>query len=93
MKLQKDGTVLLDNVDIKRLCKPGEMANTCIWVLVGLKGFECSYYNRPKGLVSRWRQGLTNAKRNGCDEIKELGLEVRYVEAETLEDIMKGVDA
>ena len=87
MIFREDNAILLDGDDVKRLCKPGEAVNTCIWLLVGPGGFECSYYNRPTGLVSRWRQGLTNAKRNGCDEIKELGLEIKYVEASTLEEL------
>lgn len=89
MKFEENNTILLDRDEVIRLCKPGEATNTCIWLMLGSEGFCCHYYNRPKGLVSRWNQGLTNAKRNGCDEVKELGLEIKYVEAPTLEEYLR----
>ena len=66
---------LLSTEEVKTLCRPGEGANTCIW-LVASKGFECLYYNRQavsltgETLDERWRKGLTVAKRDGCDEIR-----------------------
>ena len=89
MKTKEDNTILLDKDEFIKLCKPGEGDNTCIWLLVGTEGFECRYYNRPTGLVSRWRQGYTVAKRDGCEEVKRLGLEIKYTEAQTLEDIVE----
>lgn len=90
MKIIKDNTILLNKDEALKLCKPGEGDNTCIWLMVGSQGFCCHYYHRPTGLVSRWNQGLTVAKRNGCEEVKKLGLEIKYVEAPTLEDVLKG---
>lgn len=90
MRAKEDGTILLDGDELKRLCKPGEGADTCIWAMSGADGLACHYYNRPNGLVSRWNQGLTVAKRNGCPEVRVLALPIKYVEAETLEDIVRG---
>lgn len=70
----------LDKDEVKRLCRPGAEADTCIWLVVGGKGFECLYYNRNavsltgEKLDERWKKGLTVAKRDGCDEIRELSI-------------------
>jgi len=90
MEIQKDNTILLDKTDVLDLCKPGESSNTCIWLMVGPEGFECHYYNRSTGLVERWCNRLTVAERDGCDKVKDLGLETRYTEAHTLEDLLEG---
>jgi len=90
VKAKADYTILLDKEEFLKLCKPGEGADTCIWLVAGSEGFECRYYSRPTGLVSRWNQGSTVAKRNGCSEVRKLDLVMRYVEAETLADIVAG---
>lgn len=56
--------------EVTQLCRPGS-ADTCIWLLVGPEGFECSYYNKHPSLVDRWEAGMTNAKRDGCGAVKE----------------------
>jgi len=67
---------LLDIEEVKRLCRPGQGADTCIWLVAGKDGFECLYYNRQavsltgERLDERWKKGLTVAKRDGCDEIR-----------------------
>jgi len=62
--------------EVKKLCRPGEGADTCIWLVVG-KGFECLYFNRGGGrnllgetLEERWKAGKTVAKRDGCGVIR-----------------------
>lgn len=82
--------ISLSGDDVKELCKPGEGADTCVWVLVGADGFECSYYNRPTALLERWVRGQTVAQRDGCERVKELDLNILYTKATTLEDILKG---
>lgn len=62
--------------EVKELCRPGEGADTCIWLAVGPNGFECLYYNRGgKSLAGgtleeRWKRGLTVAKRDGCSKVR-----------------------
>ncbi|GAI64872.1 unnamed protein product [marine sediment metagenome] len=53
---------------------------TRIWLVVSGEGFECLNYNRNavsltgERLDERWRKGLTVAKRDGCDEIREFNI-------------------
>lgn len=70
--------IFLTNEEVMELCKPGEGANTCIWLVMG-KGWECLYYWRNEGrnligetLEERWKAGKTVAKRDGCAKIKEI---------------------
>jgi len=90
VKVGEGNVIILNGDEFKKLCKPGEGDGTCIWAMVGSEGIECRYYSRPSGLVSRWNQGMTVAKRSGCDEVRELGLEIKHVNAETLEDALRG---
>ena len=76
MRPGKDG-ILLDKEEVKRLCRPGAGADTCIWLVMGQDGFECLYFNRAEGrnlegetLEERWKAGRTVAKRDGCEEIR-----------------------
>ena len=62
--------ILLDDEEVKEFCKPGEEANTCIWLVLSGAGFECLYYNKPQALLDRWEKGLTVAKRDGCDKVR-----------------------
>lgn len=55
--------------EVKELCRPGEGENTCIWLAMGVNGFECLCHHRPPSLIERWRNGETNAKRDGCDVV------------------------
>lgn len=75
--------ILLDMDDVQKLCKLGEGADTCIWLVMGGKGFECLYYQRQGGinllgetLEDRWKRGLTIAKRDGCEEARKLLFDV-----------------
>lgn len=55
--------------EIKTHCGIGQGADCCIWLLVGSQ-FECCYHNKPYTLLKRWEDGLTVAKRDGCDKVK-----------------------
>jgi len=58
--------------EVKEFCKPGEGADTCIWLMVDAKGMYCAFYNKPHALVTRWMDGLTVAKRDGCDKVRHM---------------------
>ena len=66
--------IRLDAEEVKKLCRPGEGADTCIWVMADQDGLCCGYYNRHPVLVRRWKAGHTVAKRDGCDVVKALNL-------------------
>jgi len=55
--------------EVKEFCKPGQGANTCIWLIMAPTGWECCCMHRPSALLDRWERGLTNAKRDGCDKV------------------------
>lgn len=73
----------LSKEEVDKLCRPGAGADTCIWLVMGGKGFECLYYNRGaisitgEKLEERWRAGLTVAKRDGCDVMRGLAKRVQ----------------
>ena len=56
--------------EIKEMCKIGQGADCCIFLVVGSE-FECCYYNRAPilSLIERARKGLTSARREGCDKV------------------------
>lgn len=66
------------NEEVMELCRPGQGADTCIWLMMGPKGWFCAYYNRQgisltgESLEERWRKGKTVAKRDGCDKVKSV---------------------
>ncbi len=64
--------IILDDTEIKELCKIGQGADCCIWLCVGGEGFECLYHNKPLTLIERLEKGDTVAKRDGCDKVKTL---------------------
>ncbi len=71
--------IILTPEEMNHLCKPGMGADTCVWLVVGSNGFECTCLNKPIPLYERWKQGKTSAKRDGCDFVEnidtvELGL-------------------
>jgi len=66
--------IRLDADEVRKLCRPGEGADTCIWAMVDSQGLCCGYYNRHPTLVERWKAGSTVAKRDGCDVVKALKL-------------------
>lgn len=82
--------IFLTREEVFELCKPGEGANTCVWLVVGGQGFECTYFNRPTALLKRWARGETTANRNGCERVKSMNHDVKYEEAKTLQDIIDG---
>lgn len=64
--------IFLTDEEVAKYCGVGEGDNCCIWLVMGPKGFECLYYNRNWSLEDRWQRGLTVAKRDGCDVVKNL---------------------
>ena len=64
--------IFLEPDELKKLCRPGAGADTCVWAMVGEKGPECGYYNRHPALERRWKAGKTVAKRDGCDIVKTI---------------------
>lgn len=64
--------------EVQELCRPGQGADTCIWLMMGPDGWFCSYYNRQgisltgETLEERWCRGATVAKRDGCDKVKNM---------------------
>ena len=63
--------------DAINVCKLGQGADCCIWLVMGPVGFECLYHNRSEGrnllgetLEERWKAGKTVAKRDGCDKMR-----------------------
>ncbi len=89
MNLNKDGSIRLTKEEAERLCKPFKGEETCIWCMLGGGGFDCHYFYRPKGLVSRWSQGRTVSKRSGCEEVKALDYEIKYVDVPWLSDLIR----
>jgi len=62
----------LSDTEVKELCKPGEGADTCSWLVVGVNGFECCCLHKPHLLLDRHKKKEMTALRNGCDEVKGL---------------------
>lgn len=58
------------NNEVTELCRPGAGADTCIWLIMGARGWECCCKHRPWSLLDRWKKGETNAKRDGCDKVE-----------------------
>lgn len=56
--------------EVADLCRPGEGANTCIWLTMGENGMECAYFIRPVALEAMWKNDETTAKRDGCEKMK-----------------------
>jgi hypothetical protein len=59
------------NEEVKELCKPGEGPNTCVWLVIGAKGWECTMMHKNTALLSRWEKGNTVAKRDGCGKVND----------------------
>ncbi len=60
--------------EVQTFCRPGEGADTCIWLVYGAKGFKCTYYNKLSGPYVQWLEGKTVAKRDGCNYVAELDI-------------------
>jgi len=71
-------TIFQTDEEALEICRPGAGADTCIWLMMGQKGWECCYHDRRgvsltgETLEERWKKGLTVAKRDGCDKVKSL---------------------
>lgn len=61
--------IFLNKEEVEKICKPGCGPDTCIWLVVGANGFECTCLHKPHALVDRFEKGLTTAKRDGCDTV------------------------
>jgi hypothetical protein len=57
------------NEEVKQVCKMGQGAECCVWLLIGARGFECVFMNRPHDLIERINNNSMVAKRNGCEEM------------------------
>lgn len=71
--------------EIERVCKIGQGDDTCVWLVCGAEGFECSCCHKPVHLLKQWEAGQTIAKRNGCNTMNsintvDLGAGVHEVE-------------
>lgn len=55
--------------EVKELCRPGQGADTCSWLLVGSKGWECCCLNKHPVLVERHEKKTMVALRDGCDRV------------------------
>jgi hypothetical protein len=64
--------IFLTTDEVAEFCKPGEEANTCIWLLMGPGGWECCCHRKPSSLVARWENGETTAKRDGCEKVNKM---------------------
>jgi hypothetical protein len=64
--------------DLQTHCKIGQGADTCIWLLIGGKGFECHFHERPSFILAA-RDNMT-AKRDGCERERKaiLTLDDKY---------------
>lgn len=62
--------VFLTSEEAMEYCRPGKGADTCIWLLMGEKGWECCYLSKPLALLEDWKVGKTVAKRDSCEMIK-----------------------
>lgn len=71
------------NEEAKEVCKIGQGADTCIYLVMG-KEFECCYYNRQPimSLLDRRDRGETNAKRDGCVRVQEFAIPGELGESE-----------
>ncbi len=68
--------VSVSDEDAKNICKIGQGADCCIWLVMGTKGYECLYHEKHAmpltgySLYERWQKGLTVAKRDSCDKMR-----------------------
>ena len=74
--MQRKGRItLLTDEEVERLCRPGEGANTCSWIVIGRHGFECTIHDKHPVILRRLAAGTFRAKRDGCDEGREFAQE------------------
>jgi len=66
--------IKLSDTEVKELCKPGDGANTCSWLVAGTDGFKCCCLHKPHALLDRHEKKEMTALRDGCDEVKGLNM-------------------
>ena len=52
--------------EMRTICRPGQGADTCIWLVVGTE-FECTFFNKHPIMIDRFEKDETVSKRNGCN--------------------------
>jgi len=55
--------------EVDSVCKLGQGADTCVWLVLEGAGFRCTYHNRIDYLQKRFREGKTGAKKDGCVQV------------------------
>lgn len=55
--------------EVEELCRPGAGAETCSWLILGGKGFECCCLHKPLALIDRKDRGEMIAMRDGCEKV------------------------
>lgn len=93
MEIKDNGLGYPSAEEIKNVCKLGQGADCCIWLMFGLR-FECHFFRRPTPLVDQFKRGVTTAKRDGCDLVKSLANppEIKTIEAKTFGELLRDED-
>lgn len=67
---------LITKKEAIEICKMGQGADCCFWLVMGPDGFKCLYEAQEEGrtltgqtMRQRLDSGLTVAKRDGCEEM------------------------
>lgn len=55
--------------EVKEHCRPGAGADTCSWLTMSPKGWECVCLDKPGYLMDRRDKGQMTAMRDGCDKV------------------------
>jgi len=89
-QIQEQGAIVfrLNEDEVWNLCKPGAGPDTCIWLMAGTDGLTCNYLSRPSALCRQWRNDKTVAKRNGCELMHRKKIEIKEVEAHSLDEFI-----
>ncbi len=74
----KDETVAVFPTDseVKSICKIGQGADTCSWLVMSPKGWGCLYHNKPTSLIKRRELKTMTAMRDGCGVVKHFDTNV-----------------
>jgi hypothetical protein len=74
MKVKVEGwytDIFLNIEEVQKLCKPGAGDDTCIFIVCGADGFQCACLHGSM-IPSHMYDGEGNAKRKGCDFVKNI---------------------
>jgi len=63
--------IVLTFDEVMNLCNPGAGDDTCIFLVGSCEGFQCAYFNGPS-IPSHMYEGEGNAKRQGCEFVKNI---------------------